>query len=176
MVLVSIECSELYHGVLTSDLADVDIERELLVLQLEELVVLVLVIHKVDSGANIAASLELKTQRVARCLDTIGARVVSAVECAVCRASDAIRAQSLVPSVACVAIGGTGGGVEPAPVAVKHNALGLGGASAASSASGNRKGRVFLRSKSSSLLSVDNRAEGKSAEGEGEGRHACRLF
>jgi hypothetical protein len=35
---------------------------------------------------------------------------------------------------------------------------------------------VFLRSKSSSLLSIGNRAECKSTEGEGEGRHACRLF
>ena len=174
--LISSGSGHLRYGILTFELADVDIERELLVLQLEELVVLVLIIHEVDSGANIAASLELETQGVARCLDTVGAGVVSAIECAVRRASCAIRAQSLVPGVTCVAVGGAGGGVEPTPVAVKHNALGLGRASAASSASGNRESRVLLRSKGPSLLSVHNRAEGEGTQGEGKGRHACRLF
>jgi hypothetical protein len=65
--------------------------------------------------------------------------------------------------------------VEPTPVTIEHNALGLGGATAGR-ASRHGKRRVLLRSKSSSLLSVGNRAEGKSTEGEGEGRHACRLF
>lgn len=176
MASINIKSNDLGYEILTFELADVDIERELLVLQLEELVVLVLVIHEVDSGANIATSLELETESVARCLDTVGAGVVGAVECAVRRTSRAIRAQSLVPGVACVAVGGARGGVEPTPVAIKHNALGLGRASAASSASGNGKSRVLFRSKGSSLLSVDNRAEGKSTQGEGEGRHACRLF
>ena len=66
--------------------------------------------------------------------------------------------------------------MKPTPVAVEHNALGLGRASAAGSASRHGKRRVLLRSKSSSLLSVGNRAECKSTEGEGEGRHVCRLF
>jgi hypothetical protein len=173
--LISSLSSESRIEVLTSNLADIDVESEFLVLQVEELVVLVLVVHEVDSGSNIAASLELKAQGVARCLDAVGTSVVSAVECAVCGASYAIRAKSLVKSVACVAVGGAGGGVEPTPVTVEHNALGLGRATGGG-ASRDGKGRVFFSSKSSSLLGADNRAEGKSAEGEGEGRHACRLF
>jgi hypothetical protein len=174
--MISSGSGHLWYGILTFELADVDIERELLVLQLEELVVLVLVIHEVNSGANVAASLELETQRIARCLDTVGAGVVSTIECAVRSASYAIRAQSLVPGVACVAVGGAAGGVKPTPVSVEHNALGFGRASTAGSASRHGKRRVFLRSKSSSLLGIGNRAECKSTEGEGEGRHACRLF
>lgn len=48
-------------------LADVDVECKFLVPQVEELVVLVLVVHEVDSGTDIAASLELETQIAAGC-------------------------------------------------------------------------------------------------------------
>lgn len=92
-------------GILTSDLADIDIKGELLVLQVEHLVVLVLLVHKVDTRANIAAGLELKTQRVTRCLDAVSAGVVGAVKGAVRRTSGTVRAQTLVPSVASVAVG-----------------------------------------------------------------------
>jgi len=88
-----------------SNLADIDVKRELLVLQVEHLVVLVLLVHKVDTGANIAAGLELKAQRVARCLDAVGTRVVGTVKGAVRRTSGTVRAQSLVPGVASVAVG-----------------------------------------------------------------------
>lgn len=161
--------------ILTSNLADVDVERELLVLQVEHLVVLVLLVHQVDTRSHVAASLELKTQGVARCLDAVGAWVIGAIEGTVCRTSRTIRAQSLVPSVASVAVGRAGGGMEPAPVAVENDALGLGRA-ATGGASRHRESGMLLSSERASLLSIDSRAEGESTESEGKGRHGCRLF
>jgi len=157
-----------------SELADVDVESELLVLQVEELVVLVLLVHEVDSGANIAARLELQAQGVARCFDAVSTRVVGAIESAVCRASDSIGAKGLVPGVAGVAVGRSGGGMEPAPVAVKDDALSL-GCTSAGSALRDRERRVLLSSECAGLLSLDDRAQGEGGEGEGEGRHAGRF-
>jgi hypothetical protein len=134
-----------------------------------------LIVHEVDAGADVATSLELKTQRVSGCFDAVGAGVVGAIESAVRRASCTIRAKSLVPSVAGVAVGRARGGMEPTPVAIENNALSLGN-TAAGGASRHREGRVLLSSKTASLLSVDGRTECESTKCDGEGGHACRLF
>jgi hypothetical protein len=134
-----------------------------------------LIIHEVNAGADVATSLELKTQRVSGCFDAVGASVVGTIECAVRRTSCTIRAKSLVPSVAGVAVGRARGRVEPTPVAIENNALSLGNA-AAGGASRHRESRVLLSGKTASLLSVDGRAECESTKGKGEGGHACRLF
>jgi hypothetical protein len=182
----------LNHRSLTSNLADVYIEGKLLIeynkgvsmatkvagtgkLTIEGLIVLVLIIHEVDAGTNVATSLELKTQRVSGCLDAVGTGVVGAIESAVRRTSRTIGAKSLVPSVASVAVGRARSRVEPTPVAIEDDALSLGN-TAAGGASRHREGRVLLSSKTASLLSVDGRAECESTKGKSEGGHACRLF
>lgn len=159
---------------LTSKLAGIHVEGKLLVLQVEHLVVLVLVIHQVDSGTDIAASLELQAQGIARCLDTVGTRVVGTIQRAVRRTSSTVRAKGLVPSVTGVAVGRSRSGVKPAPVAVKDNALGLGCASAGRASRDGERG-VLLRGECTSLLSLYDRTQGEGSEGEGEGRHAGRL-
>jgi hypothetical protein len=159
---------------LTSELGNVDVEGELFVLQVERLVCRVGLVHEVDSGSNIAASFELQAQGVAGCLDTVSTRVVSAIESTVRRTSDTVGAEGLVPGVASVAVGRSRSGVEPAPVAVKDDALCL-GYTPAGGASGDREGRVLLSGEYAGLLSLDDRAQGEGSEGEGEGRHAGRL-
>jgi hypothetical protein len=161
-------------GTLTSKLADVDVKSKLLVAQIEELVVFILLVHEVDSGTDIAASFELQAQRAARCLDTVSTRVVGTIESAVRGTGDSVRAESLVPGVASVAVGRSRSGVEPAPVTVKDDALGLRSATAGR-ASRDGERRVLLGSKCTGLLSLYNRAQGEGGKGEGEGRHAGRL-
>lgn len=168
LVFLKVRSRTIY--LLTSDLADVDIKGELLVLEVEHLVVLVLVIHEVDARANVAANLQLQAQLVTRGLDAVGAWVVGTIESTVSSASHTIRAKSAVPSVAGVAVGRAAGRVGPAPVAVKHNALGLGDTSAGSTG-GHRERRVVLWSQCTGLLRIDGRAQGERREGEVSGRH-----
>jgi hypothetical protein len=163
------------HRSLTSNLADVHIEGKFLADQVEGLVVLVLIIHEVDARTDVATSLELKTQRVSGRFDAVGASVVGTIESAVRRASRTIRAKSLVPSVAGVAVGRARSRVEPTPVAIENNALSFGN-TAAGSASRHGESRVLLSGKTASLLSVDGRTECESTKCNGEGGHACRLF
>lgn len=159
---------------LTLELADVNVEGKFLVLEVEHLVVLVLIIHEVDARADVGTRLELQAQLVARSLDTISAGVVSAIHGTVGSAGDSIGAESSVPGVAGVAVGRARGGVEPAPVTVKDDTLRL-RSTAAGGAGRYGEGGVPLRSKSTSLLSVDCRTQREGGEGEREGRHACRL-
>jgi hypothetical protein len=159
---------------LTSELGNVDIKRKLLVLQVERLVRRIRLVHEVDSGSDIAAGLELQAQGVTRCLDTVSTRVVGAIEGTVLRTSDSIGAKGRVPGVAGVAVGRSRSGVKPAPVAVKDDALSL-GHTPAGGASRDRERRVLLGGEYTGLLSLDDRAQGKGSEGEGEGRHAGRF-
>jgi len=50
---------------LTNELADIHVKGEFLVLEVEELVVLVLVVHEVDSGTDVASGLELHAEGAA---------------------------------------------------------------------------------------------------------------
>lgn len=98
----------------------VDVEGELLVQQLEHLVVRV-VRHQVHTRADVRARHELERERVAGGRDAVRARVVRAVERAVLRARRPVGAQCRVPRVAGVAVGVTGGAVQPPPVGVEHD-------------------------------------------------------
>lgn len=84
------------------EVGHVDVERELLVEELEHLVV-GLVGHEVDAGPDVGASDELERQGVAAGGDPVRAAVVGAVERAVGRAGRGVRAEGLVPGVAGVA-------------------------------------------------------------------------
>jgi len=159
---------------LTDELGNVDVKRKFLVLQIEGLVSGIRLVHEVDSGSDIAASLELQTQGAAGCLDAVGTRVVGAIERAVLRTGDSIGAKGLVPGVAGVAVGRSRSGVKPAPVAVKDDALSL-GCTPTGGASRNRERRVLLSGEYTSLLGLDDRAQGEGSEGKTEGRHAGRL-
>ena len=74
-------------------------ERELLVLQVEGLVLRVRGVHEVNARADVGTGLELERERVAGRGDTVGARVVGAVERAVGRASGIVGAERGVPGV-----------------------------------------------------------------------------
>jgi hypothetical protein len=65
--------------------------------------------------------------------------------------------------------------MKPAPVSVKDDTLGLGCASTAGGASRDGERGVLLRSKCTGLLSLYDRTQSESSEGEGESRHAGRL-
>ena len=160
---------------LTDELGNVDVKRKFLVLQIEGLVSGIRLVHEVDSGSDIAASLELQTQGAAGCLDAVGTRVVGAIERAVLRTGDSIGAKGLVPGVAGVAVGRSRGRMEPTPVSVKDDALSLGCASTTGTAGRDGERGVLLRSKCTGLLSLYDRTQSEGGEGEGEGRHAGRL-
>ena len=82
----------------------VDGERELLVLEVEQLVLRVGRVHELDTRTNVllrGLGDELERERVAGSRDTVGALVVSAVERAVGRAGHIIGAERSVPGVTC---------------------------------------------------------------------------
>lgn len=114
------------HGTVKTarQLGNVNVEGELLVLGLEHLVAGVGSIHQVDSGADVLASAlsdELVSERISAGSDTIGSGVVGTIDGAVLGAGHRIRADGGIPSAAGVAIGVASGGVEPAPVGIKHD-------------------------------------------------------
>ena len=82
---------------------EVDVEGELLVEEVESLVG-GLVLHEVDTGANVGAGLEREGERVTGGGDTVGAGVVGAVESAVLGAGSTVRAEGGVPLIASVAV------------------------------------------------------------------------
>jgi len=105
------------------EVGDVDVESELLVQELEHLVVS-LVGHEVDTRADVllgGLSDEFEGECVTAGGDTVCARVISTVESAVRSTGFAIRAKTGIPGVAGVAVGVTGGGMEPTPVRVEDN-------------------------------------------------------
>ena len=81
----------------------IDVERELLVEQVERLVRGV-VLHEVQARADVRARLKCKREGSAVRRDTVGACVVSTIEGTVLRAGIAIRAVGGVPLVAGVAV------------------------------------------------------------------------
>jgi len=95
-------------------------------------------------------------------------RVVSTFNSAVLGASSTIRAGSGVPGVTIVAVGVSGSDVSPAPVSIKGDLAGLGGAAGASSTSARlpRKTGVGLGSDSTSLLSAGSSEERERSESE----------
>jgi hypothetical protein len=95
-------------------------------------------------------------------------RVVSTVDSAVLSASGTVRASSGVPGVTVVAVGVSTGDVGPAPVRVKYDRTGLGGAAGSASASACLPGQlgVGLRSDRASLLGAGSSEEREGSKSE----------
>jgi len=134
---------------------DIDIEGELVAEELEHLV-LGVVLHQVDTRADIGAVLvlgdELEVQGVTAGGDTIGRRVVSAVDAAGLGAALAIRADGGIPLVAGVAVGRAGNSVSPAPVGIDGDGAVHGRAVAARGAALPSESGVGLSGEGASLL------------------------
>jgi hypothetical protein len=139
----------------------------LLVQEVEHLVAAV-VLHEVDTRADVLASNKLQADGVATSGDAISRGVVHTLECAVRSAGLGIGAKRGVPLVPIVAVGVRVGlsSVEPAPVGVendlgvdRHTAAGLG-------AFLGRKGGVDLSGEGADLLSEGHDGEGEREEGD----------
>jgi hypothetical protein len=141
-----------------SEVGHVNVESELLVLELEQLIGRV-VCHEVDTRADVRASLELESQGITRGGDTVGARVVSTIESAVLSAGNTIGAEGSIERGTGVAVGITGGGVEPAPVRVEGDRTSLGSAATRLGALLPAERRVVLSGLSADLLGSNERNE-----------------
>ena len=141
----------------------VDVEGELLVEELEHLVVGV-VLHEVDTRADVGARHELERERGAGGRDTVRARVVRAVEGAVLRAGHAVGAEGSIPRVTGVAVRVARGGVEPAPVGVEDDFGVLSDTAAGGTLLGG-KGGVRLRHLGADLLTGHHSEESETDEG-----------
>jgi hypothetical protein len=105
----------------TRKLGDIDVKGELLVKEVEHLVVVV-VLHEVDTGADVGALAlgdELQGESVAAGGDTIGRLVVTAFQGTLRSAGRSVGADSGVPGVATVAVGVAVSDVNPSPVGVE---------------------------------------------------------
>lgn len=100
---------------------DVNIEGKLFVLELEHLVGRTAGVHEVVPASNVGASLEPKSQGIARSSDTVRARVVGTIDSAVGSASRSGRADRTIKCVSSVAVRVATGGVQPAPVRVQSD-------------------------------------------------------
>jgi len=116
-------------------LRHVNIKGELLVLELEHLVVVV-VLHEVDTGADIgrvrSVSNEFEREGASRGCDTICTSIVRTIERTLLGAGRRVGAVLSVPSVTSVTIGRAIGGMCPTPVGVQNDGAGFGGAATTS--------------------------------------------
>lgn len=78
-------------------LGDVHVEGELVAEEVKCLVFLVAGVHKIQPGANVRTSDELKGKGIAACAHTVGAAVISAIKGAVCGTVLVAWAELLVP-------------------------------------------------------------------------------
>ncbi len=124
--------------------------------------------HEVGHGNRCSSGrrgYELEGESVPAGGDAVGTRVVGTVESAVGRTGDTVGAESGVPGVSGVAVGGSSGRVEPAPVGVEDDlAGGLGSTSAAGGALLPGPGQVGLGRKSTDLLTAHHGDERESDE------------
>lgn len=132
----------------------------------------IVAVHEVSTGTNVGRVLalgdELKAERVAAGLNTIGRRVLSAINAALGSAVGVGAADGGIPLVAVVAVGAAGESVSPAPVGINGDGAGDVGASGRS-ALGPVKGRVGLGSERANSLGVGRGHEGR--EGSELGEH-----
>ena len=146
---------------------NIDVEGELLVEKLEHLVGRV-ACHEVDTRTDVLlgrSGHELEGESVAAGGDAVGTRVVGTVESAVGRTGNTVGAESGIPGVSSVAVGGSRGRVEPAPVGVEDDlAGGLGSTPATGGALLPGQGRVGLSRKSADLLTAHHGDERESDE------------
>jgi hypothetical protein len=149
----------------TGKVGHVDVKGEFLVLEIEHLVG-GRSVEEVDTGADVGGvrtnSDEFERQGVTAGSDTVCSSIVGTVDSAVCGASRWVRANSGVPSVTGVAIGGPRGGVEPSPIRIEYDG-GLKSSAGAgiTSAVHNGKGRVRFGGLSAYLLTVHDGEESK---------------
>lgn len=105
----------------TGQVADVDIEGELLVKESEDLIVGVVTSHQINTRADVrlrAGGNEVKSERISAGGDTVRLFVFSAVQSTVCSASNCVGAVLGVPGVTCVTIGVSTNIVQPTPVGI----------------------------------------------------------
>lgn len=124
-------------------------------------------LHEVNTATNVLSigvrSHELEVKLVAAGGDAVGARVVRAVNTALCRTGRALpaSAEGVVPRVARVAVCRALDGVRPSPVRVEDDGAGDVGAGAASGALLPCEGRVGLGLGGADLLGAGGGREGK---------------
>lgn len=156
----------------TGKLGDVDVECELLVLGLEHLVSDIGGVHQIDTGADVLAGAlgdELVSERVAAGGDTVDAAVVGTLDGAVLGTGSAVGTERGVPGAAGVAVGEAGGGVQPAPVGVKHDRGLLGDTAAGSGTLSPGELGMNLGGQGANLLGRDGEEKGERDEGGGGG-------
>lgn len=144
----------------TSEVRNIDIKGELLVLQAEHLV-LGVIGHEVDSASDVllgARGHELEREGVTSAVDTIGTRVVSTLQSAVACACCGIGAELRIPGVSGVAVGVASFRVEPTPVGVEDD-LGLLSSATAGGTPLGGQGRVDFRGIGSNQLAFDARED-----------------
>ena len=107
----------------TWEVGNINIERELLVHEFEHLIAGI-VLHQVDSRADVGAGHEVQGEGVAIGGDTISGLVLSAVESALLCASSRVRANAGVPFVTSVTVGVPIDNMDPTLVGVEHDAGG----------------------------------------------------
>lgn len=114
------------HGTIETagKLGDVNVEGELLIVGLEHLVSDIGGVHQIDTGADVRARAlgdELVGERVTTGGDTVHTGVVSTLNGAALGTSDRVCTKGGIPGAAGIAVGGAGGGMQPAPVGIKHD-------------------------------------------------------
>jgi hypothetical protein len=76
----------------TWEVGDIDVKGEFVANEIEGLIGLI-ILHKIDTRANICSSNELERKRITSGGDTINPLIVSTVNCAVCSARLGVRAE-----------------------------------------------------------------------------------
>lgn len=164
------------HGTIETagELGDVDVEGELLVIGLEHLVSNIGGVHQIDTGADVRAGAlgdELVGERVTAGGDTVHTGVVSTLDGAVLGTSNGVGTLGVVPFAAGVAVGGSGDGMQPAPVGIKHDRGLLGSTSTGSGALSPCELGMDLGGEGTNLLGRGDEEEGERDEGGSGGRH-----
>lgn len=151
----------------TRKMRNIDVERELLVQELEQLIGVVVLQHE-QSGSDVLASDKAKLQGVTGCCSTVCASVVGTIKSTVCSTSLVVRAESFVPGVSGVAVGAARCRMQPSPVRIQNDFTGdIGAARGGTCLPCHR--RVNFSCEGTDLLTGH---KGKEQGGEGEsGRH-----
>ncbi len=146
----------------------IDVEGEFHLLELEHLVGAVAIGHEVNTGPDVgrvwAVGDEFHGEGIAGGRDTVGAAIITAVESAVLGACGRVGAEGRVPGVASIAVGGSRGGMEPAPVGVKNDGSLVGGATSRGRACLPGHRGMGLGSESTSLLAIGHGEEREGQE------------
>jgi hypothetical protein len=152
-------------------LGNINIEGEFLSDDVEHLVFGV-GLHEVGSGSDVggvgALCNELEGKSISAGADTVGARVVSAIDSTCLRTSGTVFARGSIPCIVRIAVRVAGSNVGPSPVGIDGNGTALGCARTASCSSTGLPGhlRVGFGLLLTDLLSAGGSEEGERCEGE----------